>query len=81
MERIYRPVIGVNQQTTEVKKWESVHKCAIELGASVPCVTQALDRGGATKGWKLWDTQENIQRQIAALERRMEEVAELEKTR
>lgn len=79
MERVYRPVIGVNQQTGEVKKWESVYKCATELSVAVPGVTQTMDRGGATKGWRLYDTQENIRRQIATLERRLEEVAQFEK--
>ena len=77
MARIYRPLVGVNEKTGEVKRWESSYQCCRELGVALPSVTQALDRGGAVKGWRVFDTPESIDQRIAVLEERKAEVRRL----
>lgn len=78
MARIHRPVIGVNRETGEVKKWDSAYACSRELGV-IPCAaSQALQRNGCCAGWRLYDSVEYIDNLIVELENRREEVFRLE---
>lgn len=77
MERFYRPVVGVNEKTGDVKRWDGLYRCGKDMGVAITAVAQALARGGAVKGWKIYDTPENIDAQIEELRKRKDKVRRL----
>lgn len=70
-----RRIIAVNEETGERKEFESEYALAKELGMSISAVQITRLRGTAAKGWKIFDTPENIRKRIAILE---EQIALLE---
>lgn len=68
MARETRPVIAINEQSGERKEFSSVYKAAKELGASHTQVLISLAMSTSVCGWRVYDTPENIRKQIVKLE-------------
>lgn len=66
--RQYRKVIAINEATGERKEFESVYAARKALGTSSASVVISLGVGTAVKGWKVYDSPENIRKRIAELE-------------
>lgn len=66
--RVKRPVIVINEFTGERKDYESEYQLAKELKSSITAVQISRLRGTAVKGWKIFDTPDNIRKRIAELE-------------
>lgn len=66
--RQYRPVIAFNEQTGERREFASTYIFAKEIGVQQGSVVNTIRTGGSIKGWKLYDTPDNIRKRIAELE-------------
>lgn len=77
MAKAYRPVVGVEADTKQVKQWDSAYACAIELGVAIPAITQALNRNGECKRWRLYDSPEYYERRIDELKAKVKEVEKI----
>ena len=71
-------IIAVNEQTGEVRKFDSGYAFAKELGCKPEVVNTALRLCTCVKGWRLYDTEAGIRKKIAELKERMEFVKSLE---
>lgn len=67
MARETRPVIAFNDVTGERREFKSVYKAAKELGATHTQVLISLAMGASCYGWKVYDTPDNIRKQIDRL--------------
>lgn len=63
-----RPVIAIHEVTGERKDYDGVYSCAKEMKISNSAVIISLSTGTAIKGWKVYDTPENIRKRIQVLE-------------
>lgn len=72
-----RKVLAVNVTTGERKEYGSAYALSLELGVTQRSIMQALERGGTCSGWRVYDTPENIRKQIKALEERLKVVESL----
>ena len=72
MGRKTKPVIAISIETEERKEFGSVFECAHILGVSTTAVLVAVSRGTTVKGWKLYDSPENIRRRIKELKKQIE---------
>ena len=72
MGRRTKPVIAISKETEERKEFGSVYECAHNLGVSTAAVLVAVARGTAVKGWKLYDSPENIRKRIKELKEQIE---------
>lgn len=68
MGRKSRPVIAINKETNERRVFECVFECANALGVSNAAIIVAVARGTSVKGWRLFDSPENIRIRIQELE-------------
>ena len=71
MSRGKRPVIGINIETGERKLFDGITNCACILSVSNTAVIMAIARVTTLKGWKLYDTPDNIRKRIALLEQQI----------
>lgn len=76
MGRRSKPVIAINKDTQERKVFECVFECAKELGVSNAAVLVAVARGTSVKGWRLFDSPENIRLRIQELEKQIKMLEE-----
>lgn len=66
--RLKRAVIAINEETGEKRAFESAYVFAKEVGINPGSAINILQAGGSAKGWKLYDTPDNIRKRIAELE-------------
>lgn len=75
-----RGLVLVNNETQEVKLFESVNAAARFLGSNYANVQIAMFRvGGSVSGWKVYESSESILEHIEALRNTLEYVESLEK--
>ena len=72
MGRKPKPVIAINKETGERRVFECVYECANTFGVSNSAILVAVVRGTSVKGWKLYDSPENIRNRIKELEKQIE---------
>ena len=72
MSRKSKPVIAINKESGERRVFECVFECAHAFGVSTTAVLVAVARGTSVKGWKLYDSPENIRNRIKELEKQIE---------
>lgn len=72
MGRKSKPVIAINKETGERRVFECVFECANAFEVSNSAVLVAVARGTSVKGWKLYDSPENIRNRIKELEKQIE---------
>lgn len=77
MAKVYRPVIGVESATGQVRQWSGAYACARDLGVAIPAITAAQNRCGECNGWKMYDSPEYYEKRIDALKAMVKEVKEL----
>ena len=68
MARVTRPVIAINEVTGERKEFGSIYAAGKELKVVHNAVLVSMALGTAVKGWKVYDTPENIRKRIQELE-------------
>lgn len=68
MARETRPVIAINEETGVRKEFSSVYAAAQEFKTNHTHVLISMAMGTSVKGWKVFDTPDNIRRRIADLE-------------
>ena len=68
MSRRTKPIIAINKETRERKQYEQVNECSHDLGVSNAAVLVAVARCTSVKGWRLYDTPQNIRLRIRELE-------------
>lgn len=66
-----KKIFAVNTATGESKVFASHNDAARTLGATYQQVQIAVLRGGAVRGWRVYDTPENIRKRIAELEEQL----------
>lgn len=71
MGRKSKPVIAINNETHVCKLYKSVFECAQSLGVSSTAVLVAVARTTSVKGWRLYDTPDNIRQRICDLEKQI----------
>ena len=72
MSRKSKPVIAINKESGERRVFEGVFECANAFGVSNSAVLVAVARCTSVKGWKLYDSPENIRSRIKKLEKQIE---------
>ena len=60
------------------KEFDSVYAAAKELETSTQNVALALSRFGFCSGWKMYDSPETIREKIAELQKRLDELEDME---
>lgn len=75
--RPIRKITAVSLETGEKKVYASLYQAAKALGTSAQNVMQAISRGGACCGWRLYDSPETIKAKIAEMENLLKEVEAL----
>lgn len=68
MGRKTKPVIAINNETHRRLYFNCVYECAQALGVSNSAVLVAVARNTSVRGWKLYDTPDNIRQRILDLE-------------
>lgn len=71
MGRKTKPVIAINNETHERKLYNCVIECAQSLRVSSSAVLVAVARNTSVKGWRLYDTPDNIRQRIYDLEKQI----------
>ena len=74
MARTRRPVIAINIGTGQRKRYDSVLDASRALGVSHQPVLVALAMNSCIKGWRLYDSPENIVLRIRDLEEQLRRV-------
>ena len=64
MARETRPVIAINEVSGERVEYGSVYAAAKGLGVTHTHIIISLSTGSAAKGWKVYDTPENLRKRI-----------------
>lgn len=75
--RIKNELIAVNEQTGEVLKYDSEYALAKVIGCNSNSVNAARRLFTSIKGWKVYDTPENIEKRIEELREVLEYVKTL----
>lgn len=75
--RPIREVTAVSVETGEKRVYATLYQAAKGLGTSAQNVMQAISRGGACCGWKLYDSPATIKANIAELQNLLKEVEAL----
>jgi len=68
MARETRPVIAINEVTGERREFGSAYAVGKAFGTNHTHVLISIMMGTSVKGWKVYDTPDNIRRRIADLE-------------
>lgn len=76
MGRKSKGVIAINKNTEERRYYESVIECSRDFSVSSAAILVAVARGTSVKGWKLFDTPENIRLRIQELEEQIKMLEE-----
>ena len=76
MGRRSKPVIAINKESGERRVFECVFECANAFGVSNSAVLVAVARGTSVKGWRLYDSPDNIRLRIQDLERQIKMLEE-----
>ena len=76
MGRKNKGVIAVNKVTGERKYYDSVIDCSRDFSVSSAAIIVAVARGTSVKGWKMFDTPENIRIRIKELEEQIKMLEE-----
>lgn len=64
MARPTRPIIAIHEEIGERKEFESLNKAGEWLGVKHTAIYLAVAAGQSVKGWKVYDTPENIRKRI-----------------
>lgn len=72
-----REIIAVNVSTGEKRHYPDTGVCAADLGTTRQNIMQQLNRNGNVGSWRLYDTQETLQRRVYELQRLIKEVESL----
>ena len=72
MGRRSKPVVAINKETGERLQYSCVNECAEALNVSNAAVIVAVARGTSVKGWKLFDTPDNIRQRIIELQKQID---------
>lgn len=67
-----RKIIAIHEETGERREFESASAFAQEFGMSQGTISNVMNVGGTAKGWRLYDTPNNIRKRIAELEAQIE---------
>ena len=76
MGRKTKPVIAINKESGERRTFECVFECANAFGVSNSAVLVAVARGTSVKGWRLYDSPDNIRLRIIDLEKQIKMLEE-----
>lgn len=76
MARETRPVIAINETTGERKEFGSAYAAAKALKTTHTHVLISIGMGTVCKGWKVFDTPDNIHRRIIELEEQLDFLGE-----
>ena len=68
MARVTRPVIAINETTGERIEFPSIYAAGNALGVSHNHVLISLGTGTSAKGWKVYDTPENLRKKVQEIE-------------
>ena len=68
MPRTKKPVIAVNYETGEKRKYDGMYEAAGEIGVKTTSVINAIATGCLLKGWRFYDTPDNIRKKIRQME-------------
>ena len=71
MNRKSRPIIAIQKETGERRAYNCTTDCAKELGVSTMAILVAVSRTTSVKGWKLYDSPDNIRLRIQELEKQI----------
>lgn len=72
MGRKSKGVIAINKNTGERRNYESVIECSRDFSVSNAAILVAVARGTSVKGWKLYDTPDNIRQRISELQEQLQ---------
>ena len=72
MGRKSKGIIAVNKDSGERRYYNSVIECSREFSVSNAAIIVAVARGTSVKGWKMYDTPDNIRQRIQELEKQIE---------
>ena len=74
MGRPAKKVIAVNTETGERKEFGSQYSAAMFLGVSNTHVCACIRAGTELRGWKFYDTPENIRKRIKELKKQLKDL-------
>lgn len=72
MGRKSKGIIAVNKDSGERRYYNSVIECSRDFSVSNAAIIVAVARGTSVKGWKMYDTPDNIRQRIQELEKQIE---------